>query len=200
MGRRTVRPTLPRPAPPHPSRVTEPTDAQVIAQVLAGRTDRYSLLVTRYQEPLFRHAFGMTGDTDASADLVQDTLVKAYTHLATCQDPERFGAWAFRILRNRCMDHLKNRRQRTVPLEDDTVVVPDTATPAGELERAELGRAVEEALATLPASQREAFLLKHVEGLSYEEMAERLDTGISALKMRVMRAREALQSLLSDAL
>lgn len=180
--------------------MTEPTDAQVIAQVLAGRTDRYSLLVIRYQEPLFRHAFGMTGDADTSADLVQDTLVKAFTHLSTCQEPDRFAAWAFRILRNRCMDHLKNRRQQTVPLEDDTVVVPDTATPAGELERAELGRAVEDALATLPASQREAFLLKHVEGLSYEEMAERLDTGISALKMRVMRAREALQSLLRDAL
>ena len=57
---------------------------------------------------------------------------------------------------------------------------------------------VQEALARLPAAQREAFLLKHVDGLSYEEMAERLDTGVSALKMRVMRAREALQEILRD--
>ena len=57
---------------------------------------------------------------------------------------------------------------------------------------------VESALARLPEAQREAFLLKHVEGLSYDEMAERLETGISALKMRVMRAREALQLLLRD--
>lgn len=178
----------------------QPTDAQVIAQVLAGRTDRFALLVVRYQEPLFRHALGMTGDSDAAADLVQDALVKAYTHLGTCQDPERFGAWVFRIVRNRCMDHLKNRRQHTVPLEDDTMVLPDTTGPSAELERSEVGRAVEEALATLPASQREAFLLKHVEDLSYEEMAERLDTGISALKMRVMRAREALQARLRDVL
>ncbi|HST62609.1 MAG TPA: sigma-70 family RNA polymerase sigma factor, partial [Longimicrobium sp.] len=70
--------------------------------------------------------------------------------------------------------------------------------PLRSLERTELGRVVDEALARLPEAQREAFLLKHVEGRSYEEMADLLDAGISALKMRVMRAREALQDLLRD--
>ena len=69
--------------------------------------------------------------------------------------------------------------------------------PAGDLDRAEVARAVTAALGTLPEAQREAFLLKHVEGRSYEEMAEMLGGSVSALKMRVLRAREALQAALS---
>jgi RNA polymerase sigma-70 factor (ECF subfamily) len=179
--------------------VHAPTDADLIADVLAGRAERFALLVERYQEAMYRHARGMLGEPDAAADLVQDTFVKAYTHLGTCQDPQRFSAWVFRILRNRCMDHLKNLRQRSVPL-DDAIVGSSDDDPAAELERTEAGRAVAAALARLPAAQREAFLLKHVEELSYEEMAERLDASVSALKMRVMRAREALQEMLRGGL
>ncbi|HEX5724203.1 MAG TPA: sigma-70 family RNA polymerase sigma factor [Longimicrobiaceae bacterium] len=175
-----------------------PSDAELIERILRGERERYAVLVARYQEALFRHALGMVGDPDAAADLVQDSFVKAYTRLATCQDPARFPAWLFRILRNRCKDWLKNRRQRNVPLHDDTAAAPARDDPGVELERTELGGVVAAALARLPGAQREAFLLKHVEGLSYEEMAERLETGVSALKMRVMRARETLQALLRD--
>jgi RNA polymerase sigma factor (sigma-70 family) len=173
-----------------------PSDAELIRRVLAGERERYADLVARYQAPMFRHAVGMLGDPDAAADLTQDSLVKAYTHLDRCHDPDRFGAWAFRILRNRCRDWLKNRRQHTVELREDAHTASDD--PARELEQAQLGEVMKEALARLPESQREAFLLKHVQDLSYEEMAERLSTGVSALKMRVMRAREALQEMLRD--
>ena len=166
--------------------------------MLQGDQAHYEVLVLRYQEAMYRHAYGMVGDPDAAADLVQDSLVKAYTRLGTC-DPERFAAWLFRILRNRCKDYLKSRRRRDVPLLDDGPhAAPLSDDPVRTLERTELGKVVSEALARIPESQREAFLLKHVEGRSYEEMAEMLDAGISALKMRVMRAREALQEMLRD--
>ncbi|HEX8245190.1 MAG TPA: RNA polymerase sigma factor [Longimicrobium sp.] len=172
-------------------------DAELIGRILGGERDAYACLVTRYQDTLFRHAAAMVGDRDAAADLVQDSFVKAFTRLHTC-DPERFAAWLFRILRNRCKDWLKNRRQHTAPLQDDAHPAGDGDDPAVSLERSELGRVVQTALLRLPPAQREAFLLKHVDGLSYEEMAERLETGISALKMRVMRAREALQEILRE--
>jgi RNA polymerase sigma-70 factor (ECF subfamily) len=178
--------------------VYESSDAELVQRILNGEGERYAVLVERYQAALFRHAVGMVGDPDAAADLVQDSLVKAYTRLHTCNDPSRFAAWVFRILRNRCRDWLKNRRQHTVELQDDTLTTAGQEDAAQAVERAQLGRVVEAALARLPEAQREAFLLKHVEGLSYEEMAERLETGVSALKMRVMRAREALQVLLRD--
>jgi RNA polymerase sigma-70 factor (ECF subfamily) len=172
-------------------------DAELIGRILGGERELYARLVARYQETMFRHAAAMVGDRDAAADLVQDSFVKAFTRLHTC-DPDRFAAWLFRILRNRCKDWLKNRRQHTAPLHDDAHAAGEGDDPGVSLERAELGRVVEEALMRLPPAQREAFLLKHVDGLSYEEMAERLDTGISALKMRVMRAREALQEILKE--
>lgn len=178
--------------------MTEETDARIVARVLAGDTDRYALLVERYQETLFRYAVGMVHDSDLAADLVQDSFVKAYTSLDSCQDPARFGAWVFRILVNRCKDHLKSRRRHTLPLEEDTATTPDSDDPAVATDRADLRQNVERALGTLPEAQREAFLLKHLEGRSYEEMADMLGASVSALKMRVLRAREALQSLLRE--
>lgn len=172
-------------------------DGELIERILAGEREAYARLVARYQESLYRHAAAMVGDRDAASDLVQETFVKAYTRLDTC-DPDRFAAWIFRILRNRCKDWLKNRRQQTIPLHDDAHVAPEGDDPSLSLERTELGRVMEAALLRLPPAQREAFLLKHVDGLSYEEMAERLETGVSALKMRVMRAREALQEILRE--
>ncbi len=172
-------------------------DAQLISRVLAGDTDAYAVLVGRYQDMLYRYAVAMVRDGDAAADLVQDSFVKAYTSLASCQDPARFGAWVYRILVNRCKDHLKSRRRHTVPLGEDTAA-PESQSPAHVADRSALARVVERALATLPEAQREAFLMKHLEGRSYEEMAEMLDVSVSALKMRVMRAREALQLLLRE--
>lgn len=178
--------------------MSEPTDAELIERILAGDQERYAALVRRYQELLYRHAVGMVSDQDVAADLVQDSFVKAYTSLARCQDPARFSAWIFRILRNRCHDHLRDRRQKTEPITEDTALAPDADHPETDYERTELNGLVNRALASLPEAQREAFLLKHVEGRSYDEMAELLDASVSALKMRVLRARETLQLLLRE--
>lgn len=147
---------------------------------------------------LYRFAFGMLQDSDTAADLVQDSFVKAYTSLAACRDRRHFSAWIFRIVRNRCTDHLRAPAQRQVSLEVHSPDLFAPHSPETELERAELDEAIRRALRTLPDAQREAFLLRHVENLSYEEMAELLGVGISALKMRVMRAREALQLALRE--
>lgn len=175
------------------SRPAPSEDAEIVRRVLAGEQEVYSELIHRYQALLFRQAIGMVGGHDAAADLVQDSFVKAYTSLDQCSDPARFGAWVFRILRNRCLDYLKDKRRQVVPLETTVLVAPSRESPEHHLEQAEQRSAVSQALSSLPEAQREAFLLKHVDGLSYEEMADMLDASVSALKMRVLRAREALQ-------
>jgi RNA polymerase sigma-70 factor, ECF subfamily len=175
------------------------TDAEVIALVLAGDVDQYAEIVRRHQDRLFRHAAGMVLDQDAAADLVQDAFVAGYVRLATCRDTSKFGIWIFQILRNRCLDHLKARRRRDVSLAAHHYPsAPDN--PDTDLERTALREVLDGALARLPDAQREAFLLKHVQDLTYEEMAEVVGASESALRMRVMRAREALQVLLGEAL
>lgn len=175
-----------------------PSDGDLVARVLNGDRDAYAGLLARHQDGLYRHAIRMVGAPDVAADLIQSALIKAYTNLARCREPERFGSWLFRILSNRCKDYLKSRRRRDTSLEESW---PDEAPdPAEDAARAELRRAVAAALDRLPASQREAFVLKHVEGLSYEEIAERLGTSVGSLKMRVFRARDTLQELLEEEL
>lgn len=179
----------------------EPGDGEVVARVRAGDRDAYRLLVRRYQDVLYRHALRMTSHADTAADLVQGAFVKAYTHIHRCRDPERFGAWLFRILANRCKDHLKSRRRKDVSLDSDPIPpARSDHDPALDTERLELRRLLQAALQKLPDIQREAFLLKHVEGRSYEEISEMLDVSVPALKMRVLRAREALKAELEEVL
>jgi RNA polymerase sigma-70 factor, ECF subfamily len=173
------------------------TDEDVVARVLDGDTELYAVLVRRHQDRLFRHALGMVLDRDTASDLVQDAFVAGYTRLGSCRDASRFGTWIFQILRNRCLDHLKERRRRDVPLAVHHHPVTRDG-PATDFERGSLRDVLDGALATLPEAQREAFLLKHVEELTYEEMAEVVGASESALRMRVLRAREALQLLLRD--
>ena len=109
----------------------------------------------------------------------------------------RFDAWIFRIVANGCKDWLKNIRRSHVSYEEDDQPSQLT-TPDEELNRSELRVDLDWALGQLSPSLRAAFIMKHVEGRSYEEMAEMLDSTVGALKMRVHRAREALQALLEE--
>lgn len=181
-----------------------PSDGTVVARVLSGDRDAYRMLVRRHQDRLYRYALHMTRQHDTASDLVQDSLVKAYTRLHKCRNPERFGAWVYQIVVNACKDYFRNRRRRNVSLDDDEYGTYDPplsdADPARDIERSELRDRLERALARLPEQQREAFVLKHVEQRSYREMTELLDASVSALKMRVHRAREALMVDLEEVL
>lgn len=171
------------------------SDQLVIQEVLAGHRDAFRLLISRYSDPLYRHALCMTGSPDVAEDVLQLSFIKAYQHLSEVRG--RFDAWVFRIVANGCKDWLKNIRRSHLSYEEDDQP-SQQATPDEELDRTELRSDLDRALASLPASLREAFIMKHVEGRSYEEMADLLGTTVGALKMRVHRAREALQALLEE--
>jgi RNA polymerase sigma-70 factor, ECF subfamily len=173
------------------------SDADLIGRVLAGRVDDYGLLVHRHQDTLYRVAWSMVHDSDVAADLVQDVFVRAYVNLGSCRDTERFRVWILVMLRNRCLDYLKERRRADVSLQDLKGEPPGrSGSPLSSLsERAEIDRA----LGTLPDSLREAFLLRHVEDLDYEEIADVLGTSVAGSKMRVSRARDLLRKALSQA-
>jgi len=185
-----------RPEDRHQPESPPDDDATVVARVLAGDTQQFAHLVARYQGELYRHAVSMVFDHDAAADMVQDAFVRAYTHLGTCRDHVRFRAWLFQTLRNRCLDYLKEARRKNVRLDDAGPIVDSAEGPAHQVERARLREEIRQALMTLPDAQREAFLMHYVEGVPYETMAELLGASVSALKMRVLRAREALVSAL----
>jgi len=176
----------------------ERTDAQVVRDVLSGDREAYRLLVRRYGDVLYTHALRLVGNPDEASDLVQRALVKGYRKLASCRDPERVGAWLFRILSNLSKDLLKSRRRQDVSLDRIAEIPRGGGDPLEDTHRGELRGRLQLALGRLTPEQREAFVLKHVEGRSYEEIAAVLDLSVASLKMRVHRAREALQHLLEE--
>lgn len=172
------------------------TDAELVRASLDGSDSAFGELVRRYQDLLYRHAERMTGRPDDAEDVVQAAFIKAHRGLRHCRDREKVGAWLFRIGANACKDHLKSKHRRALPIDDVRSVAAQSGNPEVSADRADLRRQIEQALRRLPAEQREAFVMKHVEGWSYAEIADCLGISVPALKMRVHRAREELRGLL----
>jgi RNA polymerase sigma-70 factor (ECF subfamily) len=183
--------------------IVEPTDAALVGRVVSGDVDAYSVLVGRYRDRLARYATRMLGDRHEAEEALQDAFVRAYRSLARCETPDRFDSWLFSILVNRCRTAGARaaRRDRTFVRDEATLLgaAGSQGSTALEAERGAWREEIERALARLDPVQREAFLLKHVEDLSYEEMAELTGVGVSALKMRVKRACDRLRDLLKEA-
>jgi RNA polymerase sigma-70 factor (ECF subfamily) len=173
----------------------KPTDAALVQRVLEGDVESFAVLVDRHHERCLRIALRLLGSTEDAEETVQDAFVRAYRALGRYEEREQFGPWLTRILVNRCRTAISRRVRHGKTFVDDELAIAAAATrdsADGGMWRAE----VERALAALPAEQREAFVLKHVEELEYEAMAEITGAGVSALKMRVKRARERLRALL----
>lgn len=168
-------------------------DGDLVSQVVEGDVDAFRALVERYRPEFARYAASLCGDPDTAADAMQEAFIRAYDALPQCRHPDRFKGWFFRILTNQCHNH-RNRKRGYVPLEAIEAAADERAD--SRMRQSELRAAIDAALDELTPEQRQAFVLKHIEGRSYAEMAELLGTGEDALKMRVYRARDALKELL----
>ena len=171
------------------------TDAHVVRAVLGGRTEAFAVLVRRYQDVLFAHAFRMMGARDEAADLVQKSLVRGFRRLSSCREPERVGGWLFRILANRCRTLLAKRARHSTVIQYGDL--PDRIGATTDAER-DWTEEVYKVLDTLPPEQKEAFLLRHVEDMAYEDIAAITGVGLSALRMRVKRACDTLRVRLTE--
>lgn len=173
------------------------SDSEVVRAVLAGDVERYAVLVQRYRDRHARYAARMLGSLDAAEDVVQDALVRAFDRLADCREPEKFAGWLFLILRNRCFaERRRHQREERLPEDGSDLAAPERSERAvEELERA---AALEQAVEQLTPEQREAFVLKHVEGLPYNEIAQLTGATVASLKMRVHRAYDRLRVLMKD--
>ena len=191
-------------APPHDLAPHEDADAETIARILKGDTEAYAILIARHRDRAIRYAYRMLGDIDDAEDVAQDAFIRAYRSLVRGGPPVQFEAWLFKILVNRCRTAAARRhRRRQVFVEDDPI--PERArTYTGQAIARDVGTELEmdeelnRALARLNDAQREAFVLKHVNEMTYEEMTALTGTPIPALKMRVSRACEALRASFAE--
>ena len=175
-------------------------DAQVVRQVLRGRQEAFSLLVERYQKPIFNFIYRFYGNYELAQELTQETFLRCYQFLKS-YDPERkFSTWLYTVAKNLCIDELKKQRAaREVPLEDVLPAI-DARDVEGAVERNAQVQCIRreedfkllEALQELPPAARTVLLLHYFQGLSYQEIGETLGLPVSTVKIRIFRAKKIL--------
>jgi len=181
------------------------TDAAQVALVLGGDRDAYRALVERHSRRLFRLAYRMTGNEHDAEEVVQDAFLRAYRRLDRFESRSNFGTWLYRICANCALDlmrknHTEQARREPGPRSDDPDAPdPLEAAPSSEpgpdrlVLSAELGEGVRSAMESLSATERAAFVMRHVDGFSIEEIARSLGLNIGATKNSVFRAVQKLR-------
>ena len=178
------------------------TDAEIVEQVLGGRPNAYRVIVDRYYGECAGFAYRMLGNRQDAEDALQETFLRAYRALAKYRDSGRFRPWLFRILVNQCRTTARHRWRHMESF--DSFTDTDSNQQGGRVDPSD--REVEDRellgklLGALEPTLREAFLLKHGECLEYTEMSAITGASVSALKMRVKRACDAMRLRLGDVL
>jgi RNA polymerase sigma-70 factor, ECF subfamily len=166
-------------------------DATAIAECRAGNAEAFRHLVERYQTEAFGHALAILGNHEDGHDAVQEAFIKAYHALDRFRPERRFYPWFYIILRNCCYQlHRRRSQESATSIEEFEILGESTDGMADKR------LSLERALLELAPEERELILLKHLDGLSYDELAERLDIPAGTVMSRLYHARQHLRAKL----
>lgn len=181
-------------------------DRELVEAVLAGDPSAYRGLVERYQSRVYALVVGMIRDREDARDLTQEAFVKAYNNLARFRLESSFYTWLYRIAMNLAIDHLRKHKKRKHTEFDEQIASHDAAggladghtreSPRRTVERKQLQGRILEALDKLSPDHKQIILLREIEGLSYQEIAETLEVAEGTVMSRLFYARRKLQQLL----
>ncbi len=190
------------------SQPVRPADEKLVSLAQQGEREAFEELVERYKQKAYRIAFDFTRDREEAKDLSQEAFLRAFAHLREFDQRSSFYTWFYRILVNLCLDH--RRRVKRIfwePLQGSPEKTSSnrefpspSLSPDREAMAGEVSQKVGSALASLPAKQRTAFLLKNHEGLSIQEIAEIMQTAEGTVKAHLHRAVVTLRRSLSELL
>lgn len=168
-------------------------ESECISRAQRGDVSAFSELVSRFQDRIYRFLVRLTRSQDDARDLTQETFLRAFQSLPRWAPDARFTTWLFRIARNLAFDLLRrHKRVEFVALEEDATIVDPTHGPDDVLQTAQRLRLLEAALLRLPAEHREILLLREIEDMTYDDIADVLGLNLGTVKSRIARARSAL--------
>ncbi|MBI2360435.1 MAG: sigma-70 family RNA polymerase sigma factor [Deltaproteobacteria bacterium] len=175
-------------------------DADLVRRVREGERAAFDDLVVKYRNRVMGIAVRMLSDRAEAEDVAQDIFVKAYRGLSGFQGEALFSTWLYRIAANGCLNHRKRRRpERYLPADDPALSPPDFASnPQVLVEERQLKLLVEKSIQNLPEEQRIVLILRDIEGLTYEAIAEALAVELGTVRSRLYRARMALQGMVKE--
>lgn len=184
--------------------LTDLTDEELIKEFQVSNTlDAYEILVKRYKDPLMNFVFRFVGDRDACTDIVQDTMIKFYLNKDSYREFAKFSTWIYTIAGNLAKNELKRRKrrnlfsidnsddERSIQIEDKSFLAPDRSADS-EIKN----EMIQRALLKVKPVYREVVILRDIQALSYEEIADITKLSIGTVKSRINRGRTQLQKLL----
>jgi RNA polymerase sigma-70 factor (ECF subfamily) len=177
-------------------------DQNLVQRVQRGDKVAFEMLFTKYQRRVSRLVSRFVRSEAEDEDIVQESFIKAYRALASFRGDSAFYTWLYRIAVNTAKNHLVSASKRPISLsqfeknDDDDfqedIFMSDAATPESELITKQIAETVNKSMNELPADLREAIMLREIEGMSYEDIADAMGCPIGTVRSRIFRAREAI--------
>ncbi len=186
------------------------SDQQLVKRALHGDTYAFEELVNTYQNKVYTLAYRYMGNEDDANDMAQEAFIKAFRSLRSFKGDASFGTWIYRITTNVCLDELRRRKRKIVPLsldeplatldgdEIEREIADQTLAADVVYERKEFSRNVQLLLDEMKPEHKMAIVLRDIMDLSYEEISVVLDCSIGTVKSRISRARTILQKKLTE--
>ncbi len=177
------------------------SDKKLVRRVQKGDKGAFDLLVLKYQHKIVNLVMRYVRDPDTALDIAQEAFIKAYRALPRFRGDSAFYTWMYRIAVNTAKNHLAAQRRRPMDVELDLqdpeqydlhAKLKETDTPEGVTLSRELKETVERAIASLPEDLRTAIILRELEGMSYEEIAQTMECPVGTVRSRIFRARDAI--------
>lgn len=184
-------------------------DQDVIQRILSGDSTGYQVLMTKYRDPLQYHIRKLCRDAAIVEDLAQEAFIKAFDNLHNYNDSYAFSTWLYRIATNHTIDHLRRKKIREISIHEpisakdgefERELPDDRFTPDREVVQSQRREILHAAIEALPDKYRDVIRLRHMEELTYQEIAEQLDLPIGTVKAHLYRAREMLFKRLKSAM
>ena len=191
-----------------PARITSRTvdDLTLVRRVKSGDQRAFRTLVERYQKKVYAVALGMLKDKEEAMDVAQEAFIKAYRALPQFRGESAFYTWLYRIAINTARNWLASQGRRpsapnAIETEDgetfnETDNLTDISTPESMVASREIAETVNAAIEELPEELRTAIVLREIEGMSYDDIAQSMDCPIGTVRSRIFRAREAIATKL----
>lgn len=181
-------------------------DDKYVKQAIKGNQDAYKKLMDKYQKPLYFHVLKMVRNHEQVEDIVQEAFMKAFNNLNSYNTNYAFSTWLYRITTNHTIDYLRKKKLNTTSINEPVktrdgemeIQISDEAETDRNIIRKERKQIIHNAINNLPKKYRKVIEMRHLQELSYQEIAEQLDLPLGTVKAHIFRAREMLYKELKD--
>jgi len=181
--------------PAHTSELTQMSDEQMLHAFVGGRRDMFPELVRRYEQPLYAFICRVKGRSDGADDVFQETFLRVYRSGDSFAGRSSFRTWLYAIAANVCRSHGRKASVRPQPGPLPDCDPPDKShSPGTAVESGEIAQRIAEAVTELPIVQREVFIMREYEGMTYAEVAQTLDRPLGTVKSQMRLALQKMRT------